>query len=1300
MRHNKASTKKFSASLWMTLVVLLSMLLSTLLSTTAAMSHADIANVFSASDKKFAIALLPNGEDEGVVRKRAVLVDQPILNAATAKISASTNKSSALETTLRFNFFDDAPMLVTLTSATPIAVGDKTGVAYSGHVPGIPFSSVTLVELNGVLAANVRALSQQYQLRYRDDTGYEVREIDASVFRDHDVPSRHQAFNKKETLRQQHDANYQRGIVAPAQKAARKNSPTTALDDGSTIDAMVIYTPQALAAAGGEAGMQSRIALVAAENNTSYQNSNVTQRVRIVYSGLVNFDDSGNISQDLTKLRATADGVMDEVHPLRDAYGADMVSLWVANAGNLCGIGYLMSTESAGFAPSAFNVVALSCATGNLTFGHELGHNMGLRHDVFVDTGTNTLTPEGSLVAVSGVNYAHGYIDTANRFRTIMAYTDGCTAAGTTCPKIKNFSNPDVMSNGAVTGVAATANNARALNDTRETVANFRQTVTNPIGVVSFLPSSYTVIEGSRVNLSVQRLGTLAGAASVRYTAISGTAVATDFVAASGLLQWAEGEGGSKTFSVETTQDTLVEGDETFTVTLSNPSGVILSSASATVLIRDDEIGVFPANCAMPSAAEGWSTPAGATTGWQVGLDSAREGNCSLKSISPGDSPTDKFTNRSQIQFVGNFVAGNITFDRRVSSELNWDCLRFSVDGVVQNIGSTCTGPGTTSIGASGEAAWANIVIPVSAGQHTLLWSYEKDDSVAVGSDAAWIDALTMPLATVPMTTLSITRTGTGQGTVVSTPAAINCGMTCTAQLNGGITITLTAQPDRGSVFAGWSNAAGLTSCVGLQTCTFTLTQAITVTANFQLAAAASRLTTTTTLNSSANPSLANVAFTLTAVVLNENTTPAIGGIGGNVSFIDIQPTGAITMCGNVPLVPLGSLKSANCVVPIANRRNGISQYQVIYHGDTNYAQSTATLRQIIGGAANQAALTIGLTPVKPMVGQAVTVTVLASGLNAVPTGNIVITAPAGSTNTCANVALVALPGQAVTSAVATCSITGLNVGSYNVSAQYAGDTNHTANNASAALAIIASGPTDYTDMWWAGLAENGWGMSITQHGTTQFNALYVYDAAGKPVWYVMPGGEWRNNFTTYTGAIYQPISAPFSNYNSAQFIPGAAVGMVTLNFTSSNTATLNYTIGSASGQKNIARQVIAPATPDTAPRIIVNDLWWAGNAENGWGINLAQSGRTVFAVWYTYGLDGKATWFVIPGGTWNGTVFTGAAFSTTGSPWVGTTYNSSALVVASAGNVTINFIDSNTAVMRYMINGVAETKVIYRQPF
>ena len=134
----------------------------------------------------------------------------------------------------------------------------------------------------------------------------------------------------------------------------------------------------------------------------------------------------------------------------------------------------------------------------------------------------------------------------------------------------------------------------------------------------------------------------------------------------------------------------------------------------------------------------GWTVPAAANSGWSVVSNTASVGTCSLKSNTIADSQ------KAQIQFAGAFTAGNITFDRKVSSESGYDCFRFFVDGVQKAVGGTCTESG--GLGASGDVAWGPVSVAVTAGLHTLMWSYEKDGSVSTGQDSAWIDALLLPL--------------------------------------------------------------------------------------------------------------------------------------------------------------------------------------------------------------------------------------------------------------------------------------------------------------------------------------------------------------------------------------------------------------------------------------------------------------------------------------------------------------------------------------------------------------------------
>jgi hypothetical protein len=305
----------------------------------------------------------------------------------------------------------------------------------------------------------------------------------------------------------------------------------------------------------------------------------------------------------------------------------------------------------------------------------------------------------------------------------------------------------------------------------------------------------------------------------------------------------------------------------------------------------------------------------------------------------------------------------------------------------------------------------------------------------------------------------------------------------------------------------------------------------------------------------------------------------------------------------------------------------------------------------------------------------------------------------------CSLVTAAVLPGQNADpdSAVATCTMPNITAGTTEITASYAGSTNNRSTQAKLTLNVSGDGPAiDYSDMWWAGNTENGWGLSITQKGKIQFNAFYIYDANGKPVWTVMPGGSWNSNFTVYTGLIYQPTSAPFSSYDVNQFKPGASVGRATLTFTDANNAVFSYTINGVTGTKQISRQPYGVV--DTQPRLIVNDLWWADKQENGWGINIAQQARTLFMVWYTYGLDGSTTWFTVPGGAWNGTVFTGDIYATAGSAWLGATYDPTRLKVTKVGTIVVDFDDANRAVMTYSVNAggqtITQTKVITRQDF
>ena len=78
--------------------------------------------------------------------------------------------------------------------------------------------------------------------------------------------------------------------------------------------------------------------------------------------------------------------------------------------------------------------------------------------------------------------------------------------------------------------------------------------------------------------------------------------------------------------------------------------------------------------------------------------------------------------------------------------------------------------------------------------------------------------------------TLAVARSGNGSGTVSSLPAGISCGITCAQGFSqSGTILTLTAIPDVGSAFTGWSGGG----CSGTGVCTTTITSNTTITASF-----------------------------------------------------------------------------------------------------------------------------------------------------------------------------------------------------------------------------------------------------------------------------------------------------------------------------------------------------------------------------------------------------------------------------------------------------------------------------------
>ena len=121
-----------------------------------------------------------------------------------------------------------------------------------------------------------------------------------------------------------------------------------------------------------------------------------------------------------------------------------------------------------------------------------------------------------------------------------------------------------------------------------------------------------------------------------------------------------------------------------------------------------------------------------------------------------------------------------------------------------------------TGLGAANSGCSTAPVCPVR-----LFGNYDA------GLAANFVQAPPPPPPPPPYSLLSVTITGSG--VVSGSPGAISCAISCEANILNGTVVTLTAAPDRPSVFAGWSGGG----CSGTGTCVVTMNAATTVTALF-----------------------------------------------------------------------------------------------------------------------------------------------------------------------------------------------------------------------------------------------------------------------------------------------------------------------------------------------------------------------------------------------------------------------------------------------------------------------------------
>lgn len=112
----------------------------------------------------------------------------------------------------------------------------------------------------------------------------------------------------------------------------------------------------------------------------------------------------------------------------------------------------------------------------------------------------------------------------------------------------------------------------------------------------------------------------------------------------------------------------------------------------------------------------------------------------------------------------------------------------------------------------------------------------------------------------------------------------------------------------------------------------------------------------------------------------------------------------------------------------------------------------------------------------------------------------------------------------------------------------------------------------DYSDLWWNS-AESGWGLNFIQHPSGQaFATWFVYGPDNKPLWYVMPGGQWLDG-ATFRGKLYTTKGPQFGDGFDPAAVKVNDVGEAILAFGEGGRMTAVFTVNGKTVTRTLIRQ-------------------------------------------------------------------------------------------------------------------------------
>ncbi|QIL90697.1 PKD domain-containing protein [Microbulbifer sp. SH-1] len=311
--------------------------------------------------------------------------------------------------------------------------------SWFGRVEGEPGSLAILVVKYGNVTGQIEFGGKQYEIHPAGGSTHSLAEIDRSAL----PPLEDDVLGFDPSRGADPGDTFVNNDAEPSLLA-------DAIYDGhaEVIDVLVVYS---LEAAQNYSDIQSRIQLAIDYTNNAYANSQIPHRLNLIGAEGLQSNESGGTSE-LFHYGNLFDGRLDELHQLRNNYGADVVSLWVNHINNWCGMAAAIGSTNI----SAIHMMRVHC--GGATFAHELGHNQGARHNMEQDS---TIYP---------FRYGHGSGSPTSQWRTIMSYSNACDAP---CSRIPYFSSPLLTYAGEPLGDTEYRDNARVITETASEIAQF-----------------------------------------------------------------------------------------------------------------------------------------------------------------------------------------------------------------------------------------------------------------------------------------------------------------------------------------------------------------------------------------------------------------------------------------------------------------------------------------------------------------------------------------------------------------------------------------------------------------------------------------------------------------------------------------------------------------------------------------------------------------------------------------------------------------------------------------------------------